>query len=134
MNKVILMGRLTRNPDVRYAQRNNSQESTCIARYTLAVNRRFRREGGTGCGFHQLRSLWPSGRICRKVSETGYEDCNCRPDPDRQLHKPGRRESLYYGCCRRRTGLCREQGSGIWTGHRTKTGRTETDCRKSTTS
>lgn len=46
MNKVILMGRLTRNPDVRYAQRNNSQESTCIARYTLAVNRRFRREGG----------------------------------------------------------------------------------------
>lgn len=42
MNKVILMGRLTRDPDVRYSQGENSQ---AIARYTLAVDRRFRREG-----------------------------------------------------------------------------------------
>ena len=42
MNKVILMGRLTRNPDVRYSQ---GEKATCVARYTLAVNRRFRREG-----------------------------------------------------------------------------------------
>lgn len=37
MNKVILMGRLTRDPDVRYTQ---GQEPMCIARYTLAVDRR----------------------------------------------------------------------------------------------
>lgn len=40
MNKVILMGRLTRDPNVRYTQQNGSQESMCVARYTLAVDRR----------------------------------------------------------------------------------------------
>lgn len=39
MNKVILMGRLTRDPESRYTQANSSQESMCVARYTLAVDR-----------------------------------------------------------------------------------------------
>ncbi len=42
MNKVMLMGRLTRDPEVRYSQGENS---TAIARYTLAVDRRFKRDG-----------------------------------------------------------------------------------------
>ena len=42
MNKVILMGRLTRDPDVRYSAGENS---TAVARYTLAVDGRFRRDG-----------------------------------------------------------------------------------------
>ena len=42
MNKVILMGRLTRDPEVRYSQGANP---TAIARYTLAVERRFKRDG-----------------------------------------------------------------------------------------
>ena len=42
MNKVVLMGRLTRDPEVRYSQ---GEQATAIARYTLAVDRRFRREG-----------------------------------------------------------------------------------------
>ena len=42
MNKVILMGRLTRDPEIRYAQNENS---TCIANYTLAVDRRFKKQG-----------------------------------------------------------------------------------------
>lgn len=42
MNKVILMGRLTRDPEIRYAQNENN---TCIANYTLAVDRRFKRQG-----------------------------------------------------------------------------------------
>lgn len=41
MNKVILMGRLTRDPEVRYTQGDNAM---AIARYTLAVDRRFRRD------------------------------------------------------------------------------------------
>ena len=45
MNKVILMGRLTRDPDIRYTQPNSAQEQTCTARYSLAVNRRFNRDG-----------------------------------------------------------------------------------------
>ena len=43
MNKVILMGRLTRDPDIRYSQGENAQ---AVARYTLAVDRRFRRQDG----------------------------------------------------------------------------------------
>ena len=42
MNKVILMGRLTRDPDVRYSQ---GEQSTAVARYTIAVDRRFKRDG-----------------------------------------------------------------------------------------
>ncbi len=41
MNKVILMGRLTRDPDIRYSQ---GSEPVAVARYTLAVDRRFRKE------------------------------------------------------------------------------------------
>lgn len=44
MNKVILMGRLTRNPDVRYSQGENAM---AVARYTLAVDRRFKKDGDT---------------------------------------------------------------------------------------
>ena len=41
MNKIILAGRLTRDPEIRYAQQSN----TAIARYTLAVDRQVKREG-----------------------------------------------------------------------------------------
>ncbi len=42
MNQVILMGRLTRDPDIRYSNKGN--DSLCIARWTLAVDRRFARK------------------------------------------------------------------------------------------
>ena len=45
MNKVILMGRLARDPDVRYSQ---GAEPLAVARYTLAVDRRGRRDGNNG--------------------------------------------------------------------------------------
>ena len=48
MNKVILMGRLTRDPDVRYSQGENA---TAVARFTLAVDRRFRRDGDQSADF-----------------------------------------------------------------------------------
>ena len=41
MNKVILMGRLTREPDIRYSQ--NANGSMAVARFTLAVDRRVKR-------------------------------------------------------------------------------------------
>ena len=43
MNKVILMGRLTRDPEIRYSQ---GERSMAIARYTLAVDRRRRSNNG----------------------------------------------------------------------------------------
>ena len=42
MNKVILMGRLTKNPEIKYAGKDNDM---VVARYTLAVNRRYKRDG-----------------------------------------------------------------------------------------
>lgn len=48
MNKVILMGRLTRDPEVRYSTGENA---LAIARYTLAVDRRFRRDGEATADF-----------------------------------------------------------------------------------
>ena len=42
MNKVILMGRLTKNPEIKYAGKDNDM---AVARYTLAVNRRYKRDG-----------------------------------------------------------------------------------------
>ena len=48
MNKVILMGRLTRDPEVRYSQ---GDQSSAVARYTLAVDRRFRRDGEASADF-----------------------------------------------------------------------------------
>ena len=48
MYKVILVGRLTRDPEVRYSQGENTM---AIARYTIAVNRRFKREGDPEADF-----------------------------------------------------------------------------------
>lgn len=48
MNKVILMGRLTRDPEVRYSAGENA---LAVARYTLAVDRRFRRDGEATADF-----------------------------------------------------------------------------------
>ena len=46
MNKVILMGRLTRKPEISW-----NEEDLCIARFTLAVDRRFKREGQQDADF-----------------------------------------------------------------------------------
>lgn len=48
MNKVQLIGRLTRDPDIRYTQ---GDKPKCIARFTLAVDRRFKRDGEQGADF-----------------------------------------------------------------------------------
>ena len=48
MNNVILMGRLTRDPEVRYSQ---NEKQTAVARFTLAVDRRFKRDGEPDADF-----------------------------------------------------------------------------------
>ena len=68
MNKVILMGRLTRNPDVRYSQ---GEKATCVARYTLAVNRRFRREGDQDADFINCVAFGRNGEFAEKYFRQG---------------------------------------------------------------
>lgn len=68
MNKVILMGRLTRDPDVRYSQGENP---TAIARYTLAVDRRFKRDGDQSADFIGCVAFGRSAEFAEKYLRQG---------------------------------------------------------------
>ena len=69
MNKVILMGRLTRDPEVRYSTSGDSQ--LAIARYTLAVDRRFRRDGEQTADFIRCVAFGRSGEFAEKYFHQG---------------------------------------------------------------
>ena len=68
MNKVILMGRLTRDPEVRYSAGNNSM---AVARYTLAVDRRFRRDGENNADFIGCVAFGKSAEFAEKYLRQG---------------------------------------------------------------
>ena len=68
MNKVILMGRLTRDPDVRYTQGENPM---AIARYTLAVDRRFKREGEATADFISCVAFGKQAEFAEKYFRQG---------------------------------------------------------------
>ena len=68
MNKVILMGRLTREPEVRYS---NGAEPVAVARYTLAVNRRFKRKDEPEADFIPCVALGKSGEFAEKYFRKG---------------------------------------------------------------
>ena len=71
MNKVILMGRLTRDPEVRYSQGENA---TAVARYTLAVDRRQSRSNQNGeqtADFIQCVAFGRSGEFAEKYFRKG---------------------------------------------------------------
>ena len=71
MNKVILMGRLTRDPEVRYSQGENA---IAIARYTLAVDRRFKREGDEQTAdFISCVAFGKSGEFAEKWFKQGMK-------------------------------------------------------------
>lgn len=68
MNKVILMGRLTRDPDVRYTQ---GEEQKAIARFTLAVDRRNRQEGQQNADFPSCVAFGQQATFCEKYLNQG---------------------------------------------------------------
>ena len=68
MNKVILVGRLTRDPEVRYPQ-NESQ--VAVARYTLAVDRRFKRDNEPTADFIPCVVFGRSGEFAEKYFHQG---------------------------------------------------------------
>ena len=69
MNKVILMGRLAQDPEVRYSQ--NSAEPLAIARYSLAVRRRFKREGEADTDFIPCVAFGRAGEFSEKYLKKG---------------------------------------------------------------
>ena len=68
MNKVVLVGRLTRDPEVRYSQGDNA---TAVARYTLAVDRRFRRDGEPTADFIPCVIFGRSAEFAEKYFHQG---------------------------------------------------------------
>ena len=74
MNKVTLMGRLTAAPEVRYPPGENS---TAIARYTLAVDRRFKKEGDTSADFIRCVAFGKQADFAEKWLEKGTKICIC---------------------------------------------------------
>lgn len=70
MNKVILMGRLTADPEVNYSSGENA---TTFARYTLAVDRRFKREGDTTADFIRCVAFGKSAEFAQKYLHKGIK-------------------------------------------------------------
>ena len=68
MNKVILMGRLTRDPEVRYSQGDNA---TAIARFTLAVDRRIKRDNEASVDYINCVSFGRSAEFAEKYFHKG---------------------------------------------------------------
>lgn len=68
MNKVILMGRLTREPEVRYSTGENA---TAVARYTLAVDRRVKRDNEQNADFIGCIAFGKSAEFAEKYFKKG---------------------------------------------------------------
>lgn len=70
MNKVILMGRLTKNVESRYSQ---GTEPMCIARYTLAVDRKIKRDGESNADFIPCVAFGKAGEFAEKYFRKGMK-------------------------------------------------------------
>lgn len=68
MNKVILMGRLTRDPEVRYTQGDNA---SAVARFSLAVDRRFKKDGEQTADFINCVAFGKTGEFIEKYGRKG---------------------------------------------------------------
>lgn len=67
MNKVILMGRLTREPEVRYSG------ETAVARYSLAVDRKYKKDGEATADFISCVAFGKSGEFVEKYLKKGMK-------------------------------------------------------------
>ena len=68
MNKVILIGRLTKDPEVRYTQGDNA---SAVARYTLAIDRRFKRDGEPTADFINCVAFAKNAEFAEKYLRQG---------------------------------------------------------------
>ena len=71
MNKVVLMGRLVREPEVRYSSGANG--STAVARYTLAIDRKFKQEGQPNADFISCIAFGKLGEFAEKYLHKGVK-------------------------------------------------------------
>lgn len=72
MNRVVLMGRLTRDPDIRYTQ---GSDQMAIARFTLAVDRRFKRDGNDTADFISCVAFGKTAEFFERYVKQGRKMC-----------------------------------------------------------
>ena len=89
MNKVMFMGRLTRVPEVRYSQGANA---TAVARFSIAVDRRFRREGEPEADFFNCTCFGKQAEFVEKYLKQGTKVVLCgRVENDNYTNKDGQK-------------------------------------------
>ncbi len=87
MNKVILMGRLTRDPEVRYSQ---GASQTAVARFSIAVDRRFKRDGEPDADFFNCTAFGKQAEFIERYLRKGVKIVVCgRIQNDNYTNKDG---------------------------------------------
>ncbi|MCI8463938.1 MAG: single-stranded DNA-binding protein [Lachnospiraceae bacterium] len=87
MNKVILMGRLTRDPEVRYSQ---GASQTTVGRFSVAVDRRFKREGEPDADFFNCTCFGKQAEFVERYLHKGTKVVLCgRIQNDNYTNKDG---------------------------------------------
>lgn len=110
INSVNLTGRLTRDPDVRY-----TDGGTSIARFTLAVDRRFKQDGGPTADFPSCVAFGRTAEFIERYFRQGMK-LELTGRSDWILYKQGRCKSIYNGCDRGAGRIRGEQEfvAGLW--------------------
>lgn len=93
MNSVQLVGRFTRDPEVRYTDGGST-----IARFSLAVDRRFKSENGPTADFPNCVAFGKTAEFIEKYFHKGMKIGLQGRIPDRILYEQRRTEGLYHRC------------------------------------
>lgn len=89
MNKVVMMGRLTRDPEIRYSQGANA---TAVARFTIAVDRRFKKEGEPDADFFSCTAFGKTAEFVEKYLKQGTKIAlSGRVENDNYTNKDGQK-------------------------------------------
>lgn len=73
MNKVILIGRLVRDAEVRYSQGENATVSAAIASFTMAVDRTYKRQGDATADFINCKAFGKNAEFFEKYGQKGVK-------------------------------------------------------------
>lgn len=89
MNKVILMGRLTRDPEIRYS---SGATSTAVASFSIAVDRRFKRDGEPDADFFNCTAFGKQAEFVERYLKKGTKIVTCgRIQNDSYTNKEGQK-------------------------------------------
>lgn len=86
MNKCIFMGRLTRDPEIRYTQ---SEKPVAVVNYTLAVDRRYKREGEPSADFINFVAYGTAAEFAEKYFNQEFAESKRAAGGEPETEKDG---------------------------------------------